>query len=131
MTRRPIEMEQVVSRTKEAALTYVAAWNENDEAERRRLIERCRSAGCTIQAPNAQIAGRDDVLAAIRAFRVSRPDDRAVLTTEIDCHHHVFRFAGHVMRPDGTTYSEVLDVGEVDAEGRITRVLTFTGTLPP
>jgi len=114
-----------MSDIEQTAMRYIAAWNENDDAQRMRLLEACWAANGTITSNNEHIVGRDAVFAAITSFRRSRPDDRAVLTSAIDHHHHIFRFTGHVVRPDGTSYSNVLDVGEVDADGRITRIFTF------
>ena len=39
-------------------------------------------------------------------------------TSGIEHHHHWFRFTAIVIRPDGRTYSEVLDIGEVEPDGR-------------
>ena len=91
----------------------------------------CWATDGTITSNTEVIAGREAVLDAIRAFRNSRPDDRAVLTSAIDHHHNIFRFTGEVVRPDGTSYSDVLDIGEVDSHGRIARILTFHGPLAP
>src|SRR5215470_3765227 len=120
-----------MSNVKNAALVYIQAWNENDPEIRRRLLDLCWAQDGTITSNTEYIIGRDQVFRAIEAFRRARPEDRAVLTSEIDYHHNLFRFTGKVIRTDGTSYSEILDVGEVDADGRITRILTFLGPLPP
>jgi hypothetical protein len=115
----------------EAVLMYAAAFSENDSAERRRLIETCFAEDGTVTAEHIVVAGREALLTHIAAFRETAPDDRAVLTSGIQQHHNWFRFSAEVVRPDGSRYSEALDVGEVGPDGRITRIVTFFGPPPP
>ena len=115
----------------QAVLAYVAAFNENDEAEQRRLIESCFAENGTITADHEHMPNREAVLAHIAAFRRRCPQDRGILTSGIDQHHNWFRFTAHAVRPDGTIYSPALDVGEVGADGRIVRIISFQSPLPP
>jgi hypothetical protein len=114
----------------EAVLSYVAAFNTNDPAERQRCIARCFAANGTITSNNEQLVGHHAILAMLSRFRDARPDDRAVLTSGIDQHHRWFRFTAVVITPDGGCYSEAMDIGEVGPDGRITRIITFFGPLP-
>lgn len=116
--------------TEQAALAYVAAWNEQDITKRRKLLETCWAEdGCVVSNHDA-IIGRAMLLECITSWRDTYPNDRAVFTSGIEQHHCWFRFTVVVVRPDGSTYSEALDVGEVDSDGRIIKIITFFGPLP-
>lgn len=124
------EVSTAVNSIEKAVADYVAAWNENDAEKRMRLLEGCWAVNGTVKSNTTLIEGRSALSAAIGAFRDSFPGDRGVLTSAVDHHHDCFRFTAKVVRPDGTAYSEALDVGEVDADGRIEKILTFFGPLP-
>lgn len=111
--------------------TYIAAWNENDPQARQLLLEQCAAEDIIIIIEHRQLKGRHEVFQSIEQFRQDRPDDRGVLTSEIEIVQNWFRFTAEVIRPDGTSYSKLLDVGEAGPDGRIVRVVTFIGSLPP
>jgi hypothetical protein len=115
----------------EAVLAYVAAWNENDSTKRRAFVETCWTDTSVITSNYAHIVGRKELLENIVAWRRDCPHDRAVFTSGIEQHHTWFRFTAIVIRSDGSTYSEALDIGEVGPDGRIIRIITFHGPLPP
>lgn len=115
----------------EVVVAYVAAWNENDETRRRALIEKCWAENGTITSNYVHVVGREELFANIAAWRRDRPHDLAIFTSGIEHHHTWFRFTVIVVQPDGTTYSEALDVGEVGPDGRIVQIITFHGPLPP
>ena len=117
-------------RTQDAVLTYVAAWNENDDSRRGQLLETCWSEHGTITFPGTQVVGREGLSAVMGAFRREHPDDRPVLTSGIDAHHQCFRFQATVVRPDGTTYGSATEVGEIDSDGSIMRILSFADPIP-
>ena len=111
-------------------LTYAAAFNTNDPAEQRQLITRCFVEDGMIISNFEELVGHEAILAMIARFRRERPHDRAVLTSGIEQHHNLFRFTSLVITPEGNRYNEVLDIGEVGTDGRITRIITFYGPLP-
>ncbi len=108
-----------------AVLAYVAAWNEDDPNQRRKLLESCWATSGTFTTGQRQLVGRDALLAAIADFRRRCPGDRAVLIGEVREQQGYFRVSGCVERPDGTTYGAVTDFGEVDSSGRIVSIVTF------
>jgi hypothetical protein len=73
--------------------------------------------------------GRASVEARIASFREQCPHDLGRLTSEIQACGNWFRFTAEVVRPDGSRYSQVLDVGEIDSDGRIVRIVTFNEPL--
>jgi hypothetical protein len=109
-----------------AFLAYVAAWNESDPRERRRLVEACwAETGCIVTSQR-RIAGRGALLGLIEDFRRRCPDDRVVITRAVEQQDRYFRVSGVVERPDGTRYGAATDFGEVDPGGRIVCIVTFT-----
>jgi hypothetical protein len=115
----------------DAVLTYVTAFNTNDADEHRHLITQCFAEDGTIISNFECLVGYDAILDMLARFRAARPADRAVLTSGIEQHHNLFRFTAIVITPEGDRYSEALDIGEVGPDGRITRIITFHGPLPP
>ena len=115
--------------TSDAVLAYLEAWNENDTVKRAALLSRCWAEDGIILNEREQLYGRASVEARIASFREQCPHDRGRLTSEIQVCGIWFRFAAEVVRPDGSQYSQVLDVGEIDSEGRIVRIVTFNEPL--
>jgi hypothetical protein len=113
-----------------AVSAYVAAWNGKDAAAREAALRSCWAPNGTIVTPGKVLVGVEQVLGEIEALRRAHPDDEAVLTSVIDQQHDVFRFSAHLVRKDGSTWGETLDVGELDSEGRIARILSFPGAAP-
>jgi hypothetical protein len=116
---------------REAIDTYVAAWNEKDPVQRAALIERCCSDELRIVAPGMVVRGRTELDALIVDFHRRRPGDRGYLSSELDVHGGVFRFAAMI---EGSTVAapvEMLDVGECDDHGRIRLIFSFVGAAPP
>jgi len=116
--------EHVVRR---AIAGYVSAWNEDDPDALARTLEACWAADGVILSNAETIEGRDGLFRRIRDFRRERPGERGLLLGEPEIHHGWFRFHAVVQRPDGARYSHALDIGEVGADGRIVRIVTFFG----
>jgi hypothetical protein len=115
--------------TRDAVLAYLEAWNENDAVKRAALLSQCWADDGIILNEREQLNGRASVEARIASFREQCPHDRGRLTSEIQVCGNWFRFTAEVVRPDGSRYSQVLDVGEIDSEGRIVRIVTFNEPL--
>jgi len=113
----------------DAVQAYLEAWNENDTAKRAALLSRCWAEDGIILTPREQLIGRASVEALIVSFREQCPHDRGRLTSEIQVCGNWFRFTAEVVRPHGSRYSQVLDVGEIDSDGRIVRIVTFNEPL--
>ena len=71
------------------------------------------------------LKGRDALWQRIKSWRETSPGHRALLATNIEHHHNVFRFRGVVLKPDGTEHSQALDIGELDRDGLSKRIITF------
>jgi hypothetical protein len=80
--------------------------------------------------PSEELRGREEVRIYIEGFLAARPELRAQITSVVDVHGAVFRVRTRLERPDGSTFGEYLDVGEVDGDGRITTIFVFREPLP-
>lgn len=113
-----------------AARTYVAAWQEADPAARARLIEACFAAEGRIVTPGTVIHGRAGLEKAIADLFADRRGLSARLTSAIDAQGSMFRFRSVVADRDGRVVFDGFDAAEVDAAGRITVLLAFSGAPP-
>jgi uncharacterized protein YciI len=110
--------------------TYVRAWHERDETVRRRLLEESWAAGGVYTDPGETIEGRDALFDAISDFQVQRPGVRIAVRSRIDAFGRHFRFDWATVDDAGTVLREGVDVGQLDADGRIVSIVAFFGLAP-
>lgn len=113
---------------KDAVDTYIAAASERDPAARAKLLETCFAEDGCIVTRNREIRGRAalaDEFAALHADPQFLP---IRIVSAIDAQGATFRFLSAVERHDGQS-REFFDAGEIDATGRISRILTFAERL--
>jgi len=118
------------SPTEIAAQNYVAAWREPDAVTRARLIDACFATEGRIVSPGAVIRGRAGLAAAMDDFFADPRGLSARLVSAIDAQGPIFRFRSAVEDRDGRIVFDGFDAAEVDADGRITVLLTFGGASP-
>ena len=111
--------------------TYGAAWGETDEDARRALLERVWADDGVYCDPTARVEGREAFVAHIGEFQALMPGHHLELTSGIDVHHGWIRFGWRLVAPDGALVLDAMDVGTLDADGRLTRIVGFFGPLPP
>ena len=109
---------------------YVAAWNEPDAAARMKLLEGCWAEDATYLDPNADLAGRSALAAHIAKMQAARPGAYLEFMSGIDVHHNVVRFLWRLVRGDGSAGDVSIDFGEVDAAGKLTKIIGFFGDAP-
>jgi hypothetical protein len=112
-----------------AARTYIAAWLEPERDARMRLLESCFADDGKLSVRGQILRGRAELATAIDAFFA---DPRRLVSEQrsaVDAGDGSFRFRFAVAYPDGRPFFDMLDVGEVDAGGRITALYTFTEPL--
>jgi hypothetical protein len=103
------------------------AWNTPDEDERLGLLrETCRE-DAEFASPHGQSHGLDEYARGIALFRKSFKKARAVHGVP-DEHHGFFRFAWTTQWNDGRPPVVGADFGELDQEGKVRRLVSFTGT---
>ena len=119
------------TRIRNAIATYVAAWNEHDPERRARLIAEACAEDLRIVAPGLLVRGRAELEALIADFHRRRAGDRGRLSSEVEVHGGVFRFAAKIEGSTVVPPIEMLDVGECAEDGRIRLVFSFVGAAPP
>jgi hypothetical protein len=109
--------------------TYIAAWNEGDDARRRELVGRTWTEGGTYLDPMMSGAGADEITAMIGAAKAQFPGHRFELSFGPDAHNDRVRFAWRLYGPDGDEpVAGGTDFGVVAEDGRLSSV---TGFLEP
>jgi hypothetical protein len=117
--------------TKEAVAAYMAAWNEADEAKRRKLLDSAWAADATYTDPMSHAAGRDALVDLISQFQTQMAGSSIAQTSGIDEHHGQLRFAWRMSGQDGSTRMEGIDVGQLAEDGRLQSIVGFFGPPPP
>ena len=114
---------------RDTVATYAAAWDEPDEASRRHLLEQCWADDGTYTDPQSRAVGRDALAALIGEFQRRFQGSRIELSSGVDEHHGLLRFAWRIVGPSGPVL-EGMDFGELAEDGRLHRIVGFFGPLP-
>lgn len=111
-----------------AVETYVRMAGERDPAVRGQLLDACFAENGRMVTRHRELRGRQ-ALAEMFARVHADPEFAGVrLISAIDAQGTTFRYRAVVDRRDGTA-AESFDAGEIDADGRISLLLTFAGPL--
>jgi hypothetical protein len=108
-----------------SARRYIAAWLTSDRTERAQLLEQCFADDGRLILRGTELRGRAALANAIEQFATDPRRLRAHLADEVEAQDPLFRFRAVFDHPDGTRYSSVQDLGEIDAAGRITTIYSF------
>jgi hypothetical protein len=111
----------------QAARTFIAAWNVDDDGERRRLLESCCAGDARFVSPHGLIAGLDEFSRSVGAFRRAFPHASVVLG-EPRAHFGYASFRWETRWNDGRPALYGDDFLGFDADGRISLVVSFDGT---
>ena len=114
----------------EVVAAYAAAWNETDASARLTLLQGAWADDGVYCDPTALVKGRDALVAHIGDFHAGSPGARIDAASGVDGHHGWIRFAWTMVAPDGATVVDGFDVAELDADGRIVRLVGFFGPFP-
>ena len=106
---------------------YGAAWNEPDEAARRKLLDTAWADDGVYCDPTAIVEGRDALVAHIAGFQQQFPGARIDETSGADDHHGWLRFSWRMVGADGAPVMDGFDVGELAPDGRLRRIVGFFG----
>ncbi len=110
---------------------YIAAWNETDANKRSQLIEKCWADAATYTDPMVDVSGRVALSQTIVGFHEQMAGARIAVSSALDEHHDRVRFGWQLLQEDGTMRMEGIDVGQLDAEGRLASIVGFWGVSPP
>jgi hypothetical protein len=111
-----------------AVQTYIRAVSERDPALRAQQLEACFAEEGRFVTRSREIRGRVGVAEMLTRFYADPRPVRIRLLSVVDATGTIFRFRSLVENRDGTS-DEFFDAGEIDAEGRISLILTFAGPL--
>ncbi|MGE0289176.1 MAG: nuclear transport factor 2 family protein [Bradyrhizobium sp.] len=111
-------------------LAYVDAWNEPDAAARQSILGGCWADDAVYVDPNVELKGRGALAGHISRMQAGRPGARIEMMSGIDLHHNVVRFLWRLVRADGSAGDVSIDFGEVDSDGRLTKIIGFFGDAP-
>ncbi|HET8912222.1 MAG TPA: hypothetical protein VFN23_12200 [Ktedonobacteraceae bacterium] len=111
-------------------LTYMSAWSETDDGERRALLEKCWNENGMYTDPTGDFIGREALCQHIGAFLRRYTGHHFLLASGVNQHHGWLRFGWVLIRPDGSKLMEGCDFGAVDANGRLQSIRGFFGPLP-
>ena len=109
--------------------TYCAAWNELDPQRREQSLRRFWPDASTYTDPTVQATGPRELLDHIARVLQQFPGSNVVMTSALDAHHGLVRFAWKRVLGDGTSRPEGIDFVELSPDGRLQRVIGFFGPL--
>ena len=108
--------------------TYIRMWSERDPAVRATLLEACFALEGRLVTRSREIRGRTALADFMEKF-LANPQLLSIRAVgAVDASGTTFRFHNAVEFRDGMVL-EGFDAGEIDAEGRISLILTFAGQL--
>jgi hypothetical protein len=110
--------------------TYLAMWNEADPDRRANDIAAAWSPEGRYLDPMLEATGHAALSEMVAGVHGQFPGHRFRRTSGIDAHHDLVRFGWELVGPDGAVTVAGLDVGTLDAEGRLRTITGFFGDLP-
>jgi hypothetical protein len=110
---------------------YAAIWTEADAGRRQALMAQSLAPDAVVIGPGYLFQGYQAISQEVERFMSQDPGARPVLTSGIAHHHRWARFAIAMLDASGRQVLEGEDIIEFGADGRIVRVITFWGALPP
>ncbi len=105
------------------------AWNCSDDGERFSLLRRCCSPSAEFLNPYDLTHSLTKLARAISEFRKSFPNS-AISFGRVDPYHSQFRYSWLTEFKGGREPLGGIDVGELDEEGHICRLESFSGPTP-
>jgi hypothetical protein len=109
---------------------YLAMWNETDPVRRAEHIERAWATDCRYVDPMFEAEGYGGLSEMVAGVHAKLPGHRFRRISGVDAHHDSLRFAWELAAPDGAVTVAGVDVGGLDADGRLSRMTGFFGDLP-
>ncbi len=107
----------------------LAAWNERDPERVRGHLEKALSPEVHFIDPSIETRGLDEFEANVHAVQARIPGADYWRSSGVDGHHGLYRYHWEIWRGEELLLPG-FDVTEVDASGRVRRVLGFFGPIP-
>ncbi len=106
----------------------LAAWNEQDSAKIREHLNVALDEDVHFVDPNYDIIGIDAFEAMVHAVQKTIPGAVYSHTSDLDSHHNLYRYHWAIHHHNKLIMPG-FDVTEIDASGKITKVIGFFGEL--
>lgn len=107
---------------------YIRACLERDATVRAGLFDACLAENVRMVTQGREIRGRAALVSLLERFLTDPRLLRIRVTSKVDARGSTFRYVAVADMSDGTS-PETFDAGEIDADGRISLILTFAGPL--
>ena len=107
--------------------TYLAAWNEPDDAARAALVEAALGADLWYRDATLEADGREAFNAVLGAVQAQFPGLVMRRTSAVDSHHDLVRFNWAFGAPGEEPMVAGVDVAKFDADGKLHRIIGFAG----
>ncbi len=111
--------------------THLAAYCEPDTARRRDLVAAVWSPEGAVYDPPFDGAGHEGIAEMTDTLLTHFPGHTFRRTSDVDAHHAFARYTWSLDGPDGATAVQGTDIVEVDAAGRLVRIVGFFGEVAP
>lgn len=111
--------------------SYIAIWNETNEAARNELIESALGADLWYRDPMLEADGREAFAATIAFVQENFPGHVMTRTSDVDTHHDLVRFNWALGLPGEPPAFAGVDMAMYDADGKLHRIVGFAGESLP
>jgi hypothetical protein len=111
--------------------THLVAYCDPDPARRAERVQSVWATDGELLDPPIQGRGVDEIAALTDAVLGQFPGHRFERTTAVDEHHGWARYGWALLDPDGTVVLTGTDVVQLDADGRLARIVGFFGEPAP
>ncbi len=109
----------------EVVCIYFAAWNEPDAAKRKIMLAPIWAEDGVYADPTVETIGVDALSDHIGRVLARLPGSRITLTSAVETHHRFSRFSWSRIDAGGKPLRNGVDFAEVDASGRLVRMIGF------
>lgn len=122
-------MKQPANSLEKLIEMYCSAWDEPDPARREQILKDVWAEDGIYTDPTIHTVGRRELVKHIGKVLAHYPGSRIVITSVLDTHHGMVRFAWKKVLADGKSLPEGVDFCELSSEGKLQRVVGFFGPL--
>lgn len=110
---------------------HLAAYCDGDAARRAGAIREAWNADGSLVDPPLEARGHQGISDQAATLLAQFPRHRFERSTAIDAHHNFLRYGWRLLDAEGQPVLEGLDVAELDADGKLLRVVGFFGAQAP
>jgi hypothetical protein len=124
-------MDEADANLEDRVAAWMAAWNEERETERRRLIRFAWLEDGRYVDPFVDVTGADQIAATLDELMTLFPGHRVQRTSGIERHFDQIRFTWELLSPGHEVVSDGVDIAQVDTDCRFMHLTGFAGALVP